>query len=164
MLLEGHIFSLIIFCILISSSLCNVFDSVFWSIREVVLLNCGYIYLCISNAFENGLMNYFSRTQIFVTYKYIIIFRIVFFRFSLYILIHRYGTKVADEKSFKFFWSTKSNPPHKFPLDNKATFSRRSVDKTERNSSGRVKVKDNKYTEVSMSIQESVWGYNSVYV
>ena len=114
------------------------------------------IYLCISNAFENGLMNYFSRTQIFVTYKYIITFRIVFFRFSLYILIHRYGTKVADKISFKFFWSTKSNPPHKFPLDNKATFSKRSVDKTERNSSGRVKVKDNKYTEVSMSIQESV--------
>ena len=104
-------------------------------------------------------MNYFSRTQIFVTYKYIITFRIVFFRFSLYILIHRYGTKVAGEKSLeksKFFWSTKSNPPHKFPLDKKVTFSGRSVDKTERNSSGRVKVKDNKYTEVSMSIQESV--------
>ena len=101
-------------------------------------------------------MNYFSRTQIFVTYKYTIIFRIVFFRFSLYILIHRYGTKVADEKSVELFWSTKSNPPHKFSFDNKVTFSRRSVDKTERNSSGRAKVKDNKYTEVSMSIQESV--------
>ena len=162
MLLEGHIFSLIIFCILISSSLGNVFDSEFWSIREVILKNRRY--LCVSNSFENGLTNYFSRTQIFVTYKYTIIFRIVFFRFSLYILIHRYGTKVADEKSVKFFWSTKSNPPHKFSFDNKVTFSRRSVDKTGRNSSGRAKVKDNKYTEVSMSIQESVWGYNSVYV
>ena len=63
---------------------------------------------------------------------------------------------MADEKSVKFFWSTKSNPPHKFPFDNKVTFSMRLFDKTERNSSGRVKVKDNKYTEVSMSIQESV--------
>ena len=161
MLLEGHIFSLIIFCILISSSLCNVFDSVFWSIREVVLLNCGYIFVYFKCIWKRSYELFFSHAN--VTYKYIIIFRIVFFRFSLYILIHRYGTKVADEKSFKFFWSTKSNPPHKFPLDNKATFSKRSVDKTERNSSGRVKVKDNKYTEVSMSIQESVWGYNSVY-
>ena len=95
MLLEGHIFSLIISCILISSSLGNVFDSEFWSIREVILKNRRY--LCVSNSFENGLTNYFSRTQIFVTYKYTIIFRIVFFRFSLYILIHRYGTKVADQ-------------------------------------------------------------------
>ena len=46
MLLEGHIFSLIIFCIIISSSLGNVFDSEFWSIREVILKNSQtYIYV-----------------------------------------------------------------------------------------------------------------------
>ena len=45
---------------------------------------------------------------------------------------------------------------HKIFFDNKVTFSRCSVDKTVRNGSGSTKVKDNKYTEVSISIQESV--------
>ena len=44
--LEGHIFSLIIFCILIIRSLDNEFDSVFWSTRKVILLNI-YIYIYI---------------------------------------------------------------------------------------------------------------------
>ena len=52
---------------------------------------------------------------------------------------------------------------HKIFFDNKVTFSRCSVDKTERNRSGSAKVKDNKYTKVSMSIQESVRGYSGIY-
>ena len=79
-----------------------------------------------------------------------------FFRFSLFIyciVTRKYGTKMAGEESAKFLWSTKSNPMHKFSFDNKVTFSRRSVDKTMRNNSGREKVKDNKCIKVSMSIQ-----------
>ena len=50
-----HIILSKIFCILINSLLGNVFDSVFWSNRKVILLNCMYIniymyifiYICI---------------------------------------------------------------------------------------------------------------------
>ena len=73
------------------------------------------------------------------------------------------GTKVADEKYVECFWSTKCNRLHKFSFDINETFSTCSVDKTERNSSGRAKGKDNEYTKVSMSIQESVLGYNGTY-
>ena len=52
-----------------------------------------------------------------------------------------------------FFGQQKSNPMHEFSFDNKVTFSRCSVDKKVRNNSGREKVKDNKCTKVSMSIQ-----------
>ena len=52
---------------------------------------------------------------------------------------------------------------HKIFFDNKVTFSMCSVDKTERNRIGSAKVKDNKYTKVSMSIQESVLGYSGIY-
>ena len=90
----------------------------------------------------------------------------VFFRLSLYIycLVTRIcGTKVANEKYVECFWSTKCNPLHKFSFDINETFSSCSVDKTERNSSGRAKGKDNEYTKVSISIQESVLGYNGTY-
>ena len=83
----------------------------------------------------------------------------MFFRFSLniYCLVTRIcGTKVADEKSVEVFGQQNSIPLHKFSFDNKVTFSSCSVDKTERNSSGRAKGKDDEYTKVSMSIQPSV--------
>ena len=31
-----------------------------------------YVYICVFQILFNGLMNYFSRMQIFVTYKYIL--------------------------------------------------------------------------------------------
>ena len=72
----------------------------------------------------------------------------VFCRFSSYIycfVTHRYATKVADKESLEFLWSTKSNPLHKVSFDNNVTFSWCSASKPE----------DNKYTKVSIGIQES---------
>ena len=100
-------------------------------------------------------MKYFSRMQVF--FRIQIYF--VFFRLSLciYCLETRTcGTKVADVKYFECFWSTKCNPLHKFSFDIYVTFSNCSVDKTERNSSGRAKGKDNEYTKVCVSIRVCV--------
>ena len=112
------------------------------------------IYLCISNTFQRSYEIFFSHANFCRIQIYF-----VFFRLSLYIycLVTRIcGTKVADEKHVECFWSTKCNPLHKFSFDINVTFSSCSVDKTERNSSGRAKGKDNEYTKVSISIQESV--------
>ena len=100
-------------------------------------------------------MKYFSRKQIFFRIQ----IYVVFLRLSLYIycLVTRIcGTKVADEKYVECFWSTKCNPLHKFSFDIYVTFSSCSVDKTERNSSGRAKGKDNEYTKVCVSIRVCV--------
>ena len=113
-----------------------------------------YIYLCISNKFQRSHEIFFSHANFCRIQIYF-----VFFRFSLYIyclVTQICGTKVADENSVEYFWSTKCSPLHKFSFDNKVTFSSCSVDKTERNSSGRAKGKDDEYTKVSMSIQPSV--------
>ena len=100
-------------------------------------------------------MKYFSRKQIFFRIQ----IYVVLLRLSLYIycLVTRIcGTKVADEKYVECFWSKKCNPLPKFSFDINVTFSSCSVDKTERNSSGRAKGKDNEYTKVSMSIRVCV--------
>ena len=116
---------------------------------------CECVYLFVnSKTFQRSYEIFFSHANFCRIQIYF-----VFFRLSLYIyclvtpICH---TKVADKKSFECFWSAKCNPLHKFPMKNKITFSSCSVDKTERNSSGRAKGKDNEYTKVSMSIQESV--------
>ena len=167
---KGHI-SLIIFRILINSSLGNVFDSVFWSTWKVILPNCIYmcvcvcvrvcIYLCISNTFQRSYEIFFSHANFF---SYSNIFRILSV-IIVYLLSCNSDMwhKSSRRKVCWVFWSTKCNPLHKFSFDVYVTFSNCSVDKTERNSSGRAKGKDNEYTKVSVSIQESVWGYNGIY-
>ena len=64
--------------------------------------------------------------------------------------------KSSRRKVCWVFWSTKCNPLHKFSFDIYVTFSNCSVDKTERNSSGRAKGKDNEYTKVCVSIRVCV--------
>ena len=112
------------------------------------------IYPCISNKFQRSYEIFFSHANFCRIQIYF-----VFFRLSLciYCLVTRiYGTKVADEKYVECFWSTKCNPLHKFSFDIYVTFSNCSVDKTERNSSGRAKGKDNEYTKVCVSIRVCV--------
>ena len=75
----------------------------------------------------------------------------------IYCLVTRIcGTKVADEKYVECFWSKKCNPLPKFSFDINVIFSSCSVDKTERNSSGRAKGKDNEFTKVCVSIRVCV--------
>ena len=115
------------------------------------------IYLCISNTFQRSYEIFFSHANFCRIQIYF-----VFFRLSLYIyclvtpICH---TKVADKKSFE--WKMQS--PKYISYENEITFSSCSVDKTERNSSGIAKGKDNGCTKVSISIKESVWGYNGIY-
>ena len=112
------------------------------------------IYPCISNKFQRSYEIFFSHANFFR-----IQINFVFFRLSLYIycLVTRIcGTKVADEKHVECFWSTKCNPLHKFSFDIYVTFSNCSVDKTERNSNGRAKGKDNEYTKVCAGIRVCV--------
>ena len=113
-----------------------------------------FIYPCVSNKFQRSYEIFFSHANFFRIQIYF-----VFFRLSLYIycLVTRIcGTKVADEKYVECFWSKKCNPLPKFSFDINVTFSSCSVDKTERNSSGRAKGNDNEYTKVCVSIREYV--------